>query len=184
MEFSDLELPRGRVVWGSAKAGHYARLSAAVKSEFARSVPALLSTRSICFLRPIKPLIYPDSEEAVATLWADGLGMAVQHVETRNPAVRRLCHSLSRRYHSRVTASIYVSGQHFQSFNSHIDMWDAWLFQISGSKVFLCDIEAGSTELDLRPSKWLWLASGVRHRVETRGECSVHLSVNVHRRFF
>lgn len=160
----------------------FSEFSSAVKRELHRPLNSLIASRSLCFLRPEPPLIYPEDEAEVSSFWDDRAGFAVQHVEQRNAVVHALCGALSRRQDRMVTGSVYVSRSGATSMSEHTDAWDAWIIQVSGRKTFFIRDLNGPARLELRAGHWLWLPMGWAHSVETPSDVSIHLSINLHRR--
>ena len=150
--------------------------------ELDRPAEHLLATNSVCFLSPAPPLLYPRNLTEAEACWTKGMGMALQHVETRNSAINRFCGRVADQESCRVSASLYVSKPGYDSMAVHSDDWDGFLIQVHGSKDFhLNGFETPFDRIRLTTANWLWLPRGVEHRVETPETLSVHLSVNLHR---
>jgi hypothetical protein len=148
--------------------------------ELSRPLDGLLASRSVCFLRPEPPLIYPSTDSGASELWSQGAGFAIQHLEQRNAIVNVLCGLITEREECLVTASLYVSRLGSTSMSEHIDAWDAWLLQLVGTKAFMLR-HANRGRLELAAGDWVFLPSGVPHAVSTPSTLSIHLSVNLHR---
>jgi len=158
-------------------------LNMAVRKELNRPLEDMVAAGSVCFLRPSPPLLYPRDVESFQEYLHQGMGYAIQHVEARNTEIRDICDQLKESHDCLVTASVYVSRKGDASMADHVDAWNALIVQIMGTKRFhLRKQSPQNVEFThvMQEGRWLWMRSGVVHRVETPERPSVHLSINIH----
>ncbi len=178
-------LPAGshaEAIFGSCTTSVRQYIAIEAYRELSRPLGALIASRSLCFLRPEPPLIYPSTEVDAGKLWEQGAGLAVQHIELRNSVINVLCGQTAERERCVVTASLYISQLGSTSMSEHVDAWDAWLLQVEGRKCFKVRRQrSGQENFDLSAGDWLFIPKDTPHAVSTPSPLSIHLSINLHR---
>jgi hypothetical protein len=156
-----------------------ASLAREVLGEINRPLNEHVSRNALSFCRPDPPLLYPQTQQESAELWASGATAVIQRLEHTNRMVNELCRAASAALQCLVSCSLYMSRHGGMSFTWHTDAWRVLAIQLHGAKTF--HIRADAVEsFPLTPGSWLRIDPHESHMATADSELSVHLSFGAH----
>ncbi len=148
--------------------------------------------------------IKPQSLEQILELFADGYTVVLPRAQIRNTRLKKFVSDLSKYFHCRVDANIYVTPPKSQGFKVHLDMHDVFILQTEGEKewilskkrpvkitsndekfrVFLESFDEkkdfiNTEKVTLTSGRKLYLPRGVYHCGNSTDKVSIHISVTL-----
>ena len=112
----------------------------------------------------------------VAARLVDGATLVMQSLHRTSPTVAAFVTQLQDEISHPVQANAYLTPPDAAGLVEHGDLHDVLALQLHGSKRWWV---AGLGEVTMRPGDVLYVPQGVRHRAETNGETSLHLTIGI-----